>query len=214
MKYSTSTFSILGVDKKNNKIGVASASCVIGIGGRVQFFRPQIGIAITQHIDMSNIANKILEEICLGNDLASAIKISVESYPEKSLRQVAAIDFSGNIESFTGEECTAIRSSFRTDNFYFIGNTLSSDFSSLFKEKIISIDNNKSLSENLLYLLNVFNELGADKRGCESAALLVVPFEIQGWESQVVNLRIDYSQKPVFDLINLYKLWSKRFGFQ
>ena len=214
MNNKTATYTILGVDKKNRRIGAASASCVIGIGGRIQFYRPQIGIVITQHIDTPDIANTIFDELGLGNDLLSAIELAVNSFSDKYLRQIAVINFLGEIESFSGDGCTEITSTFSEGNFHFIGNTLSEDFCSIFKEKVEILDEDKSLSENLLYLLNTFYDLGADKRGCESAALLVVPFEIYGWESQVVNLRVDYSKKPVEDLKKLYKLWCSRFGIQ
>lgn len=214
MNHYTSTYSILGIDKVNNKIGVASASCVIGVGGRVQFYRPQIGIAITQYIDMANIANHILDKISVGTDLSIAINEVIEDYPEKESRQVAVLDFAGNFQSFTGELCAEDKSTFQIDNYLFIGNTLSSNFQNIFEKSISSIDNSKSLSERLLFLLNIFSNIGADKRGCESAGLLVVPYDISGWEVQVVNLRIDFSQTPVSDLINLYNDWSNRFGLQ
>lgn len=209
-----STYSILGIDKNANRIGIATASCVIGVGGRVQFYRPKVGLVASQHLDSSELANAILDNMKSNHTLGTALTMALSDVHDTAPLQVAALDFDGCFASYSGEQCTRISKEVRSDDFMFIGNTLTDECASTVENILLNVSDSHSLSRKLLWLLAEFSSIGADKRGCESASILSIPYSISGWESQVVNLRIDNSKTAVEDLKALYGIFQRRFGEQ
>ncbi len=208
-----STYSVLGIDGTAGRIGVASASCVIGVGGRVQFYRPGVGIVVTQHHDSAELANAVLNRMQSGYaDLDECLCAAIMDHPQLDHLQLCALDFDGRFAFHSGADCEREVLHVRVGDFMLLGNTLSFGVVDTFQESLDILPQSAALPESLLGVMHALNEIGADKRGCESAALLVVPDKISGWESQVVNLRIDHSDSAVEDLSLLYRGFRRRFG--
>lgn len=153
-----------------------------------------------------------LELLKKGEDPETALKKLTEADEEKEIRQVGIIDASGKTAAFTGSECIEYAGHHSEKNFTCQGNILVS------QETITSMAGRfretkaKPLSERLIASLMAADEAGGDKRGKQSAALLVVEKEggYGGFNDRKIDLRVDDDPKPIEklgDLLSLHQLY-------
>ncbi|MEM3899295.1 MAG: DUF1028 domain-containing protein, partial [Candidatus Bathyarchaeia archaeon] len=98
------TFSILAVSKDYKLMGVAVASGSTGVGFRVPHAMPNVGVIATQAY--TNMAYGIdgLKLLASGLSPEQALKKLLAQDPQREIRQVAIMDFTGKKATFTGAE--------------------------------------------------------------------------------------------------------------
>jgi len=122
-------------------------------------------------------------------------------------RQVGMVDASGRSAIFTGEDCFDWAGGLAEVNFAIQGNILVSE-DTVNDMKAVFLQKEGSLAERLLAALQAGDIAGGDKRGKQSAALLVVKENgsYGGYTDRYIDLRVDDHADPVKELARLLKL--------
>ena len=141
-----------------------------------------------------------------------AVNLMTSSDPYRNSRQLAIIGTEGNASVFTGSECLEWAGGKHGDHYAVQGNILTGP------EVIEAMgrafeDTNGTLAERMIASLHAGQKAGGDKRGRQSAALLVVR---KGWgygglTDRFRDLRVDDHPTPIKELERIYYLHRKIF---
>jgi uncharacterized Ntn-hydrolase superfamily protein len=203
------TFSIVAADPATGQIGVAVQSKFPAVGAIVPAARAGAGAIATQ--SLANVAWKAEGLRLLGDGVApeEIVRRLVEADPEAQDRQLGVVDAKGRAATFTGSRCFAHASGLSGDGFAVQGNVLAGRavVEAMARAYEAARDARKPLAERLLLALEAGQRAGGDRRGQESAALLVVkPGGGYGGAGDVwVDLRVDDHARPIAELRRLYE---------
>jgi uncharacterized Ntn-hydrolase superfamily protein len=202
------TFSIVAADPATGQIGIAVESKFPAVGAIVPAARAGVGAVATQ--SLANVAwrKDALDLLAQGIPADEVVRRLVAADPQAEDRQLGLVDAKGNAASFTGKRCFD-HASHRTGQGYAVqGNILTGratiDAMATAYEK--ARDAGKPLAERLLLALEEGQAAGGDRRGQQSAALLVVRpgGGYIGVGDVWVDLRVDDHAKPIAELRRLY----------
>jgi uncharacterized Ntn-hydrolase superfamily protein len=197
------TFSVVGRGE-DGLLGVAVSSCVPAVGALCPFVRSQeVAIACQAYLH-PYLALDLLDRLAAGTGSAEAAKAALQADPGKAWRQLIAIGPAGEPFAHTGREtdpwaghrvgrdCTAAGN-------LLVGEETVSDMVDAF-----TAASGEPLPERLLRALEAGQAAGGDRRGRQSAALLVKATQ----EMPYVDLRVDDHPDPVAELRRIWDLLS------
>ncbi|MDX6387809.1 MAG: hypothetical protein QOD85_1611, partial [Gaiellaceae bacterium] len=129
-------------------------------------------------------------------------------------RQLGVVDGRGGSASFTGSECFEWAGGLTGPCFAAQGNILVGDETVAALATTFSASEGRPLTERLLECLAAAQAAGGDRRGQQSAALLVVERAggYAGLSDLLVDLRVDDHPQPVTELARLYRMHDLLFG--
>jgi uncharacterized Ntn-hydrolase superfamily protein len=207
-----STFSIVAKDAKTNELGVAVQSKFIAVGSVVPYAKAGIGAVASQawgNVQYGPVGLKLLSK---GKKADQVISLMINADPLQKHRQVAIINKEGNISNHTGTECLNWAGSRSGKNFSVQGNLLTGPevveaMANSFKQS------SGFLAERLIEALKAGQVAGGDKRGMQSAALLIVKenWGYGGLNDRFRDLRVDDHSNPIQELNRIYKIHRKVF---
>jgi uncharacterized Ntn-hydrolase superfamily protein len=133
----------------------------------------------------------------------------VAADPQAADRQLGLVDAKGRAATFTGERCFDHASGIAGDGYAVQGNILAGRavVEAMAKAYEAARDARRPLAERLLAALEAGQRAGGDRRGQESAAMLIVkPGGGYGGAGDVwVDLRVDHHDRPIAELRRLYE---------
>lgn len=204
------TFSIVARSADGESWGVAVASKFLAVGAAVPAAVAGLGAIATQAD--ANVAYKglALAHLDEGATAPVALQRLLEEDDGRDHRQVGIVDVDGTAASHTGSACLDWAGSVIGDGYAIQGNVLVGpevlqDMEAAWHD--VS-DPGVSLAHRLLAALRAGDEAGGDRRGRQSAALLVVR-EGAGYggdDDVAVDLRVDDHVTPVDELVRLLDL--------
>ncbi len=201
------TFSIAGFDPKNGDLGIAVHSKFPNVRVTIPFAKAGIGAVATQSYCNTSFGPKGLELLQNGASPQQVIDILIQNDQDRDYRQVGIIDAKGNAANYTGRECFDWAGGAVGDNYTVQGNVLTG------KEVITSMaqgfqEYQGSLAERLIHALSMGQVAGGDRRGQQSAALLVVRENggYGGFDDRYVDISVYDHQQPIQELKRLYEL--------
>jgi uncharacterized Ntn-hydrolase superfamily protein len=203
------TFSIVAADPATGQIGVAVESKFPAVGALVPAARAGVGGVATQAL--ANVAwrDEALRLLAEGVAPEEVVRRLVAADPQAADRQLGVVDAKGRSATFTGERCFDHASGIVGDGFAVQGNILAGRgvVEATAKAYEAARDARLPLAERLLAALEAGQRAGGDRRGQESAALLVVkPGGGYGGAGDVwVDLRVDHHERPIAELRKLYE---------
>jgi uncharacterized Ntn-hydrolase superfamily protein len=133
----------------------------------------------------------------------------LEEDDQRDHRQVGIVDADGNAASHTGHACLDWAGSLTGDGYAIQGNILAGEFVvAAMQEAFEASDADEPLARRLLAALAAGDDAGGDRRGRQSAALLVVRegAGYGGRDDIAVDLRVDDHPDPVTELARLLDL--------
>jgi uncharacterized Ntn-hydrolase superfamily protein len=205
------TFSIVARD--GGQWGVAVASKFLAVGAYVPAARAGAGALATQA--MANLAYKAdgLALLAEGREAAAVVAALTGPDDDRDHRQVGVVDARGNGASYTGPSCIPWAGHRTGDDYAIQGNCLAGEQVVDAAERALARATGP-LPRRLLAALRAADEAGGDKRGRQSAALLVVEHQggYGGGSDVLVDLRCDDSPAPVPELERLLGLHDLYFG--
>ena len=207
-----STFSIVARDSKTEELGVAVQSKFVAVGSVVPYARAGIGAIASQAWGNPRYGPIGLELLASGKSAMEAVDLMTSADPHRNSRQLAIIGIEGNASVFTGPECLEWAGGKHGANYAVQGNILTGP-------KVIEEmgkafeDTNGTLAERMIASLHAGQEAGGDKRGRQSAAILVVR---EGWGYGGLNdrfrdLRVDDHPSPIKEIERIYFIHRKIF---
>ncbi len=207
------TFSIVAVDRKTGEIGVAVQSKFIAVGAVVPGAKAGVGAIATQSYANTSYGPLGLELLAQGLSPEEALERLISTDPERELRQVGIVDAQGRAAAFTGEKCFPWAGHIVGENFACQGNILAGkDVVEAMAEAFVG--SSDTLAERLLSALFAGQKAGGDRRGQQSAALLVVKEKggYGGFNDRYIDLRVDEHPYPIDELKRLYDLHQLYFA--
>src|SRR3712207_2346281 len=203
------TFSIVARSADGESWGVAVASKFLAVGSAVPAAVAGVGAIATQAD--ANVAYKglALAHLDAGATASVALQRLLEEDEGRDDRQVGIVDVDGGAASHTGRACLDWAGGETGDGYAIQGNILvGAEVVEAMKLAWESSDPDAPLARRLLDALAAGDEAGGDKRGRQSAALLVVKegAGYGGLDDIAVDLRVDDHTSPVPELARLLDL--------
>jgi len=208
-----STYSIVACDLERGEWGVATQSKFLAVGSIVPWAEPQAGAVATQSYANPRYGPDGLALLREGLSAAEVVTRLTEADEGREERQLGIVDARGGAATFTGSACHDWAGGRTGAGYAAQGNLLvSSDTVDALAESFEA--SSGSLAERVLAALAAAQTAGGDKRGQQSAALIVVKRDggYAGLSDILVDLRVDDHEAPIDELRRLYDLHQQLFG--
>jgi len=210
------TFSILGYDPATGEVGGAVQSRVFSVGNGVLWAEADVGVAATQAIVDVSYGPKSLALLRAGMTPAAIIKAVLDSDPDprptnwtKEGRQFAVMDAKGNYAAYTGPKATSWAGNKGGKFCTAQGNILAGE--GVVTGMVDGFEKTEGhLSMRLMAALDGGQAAGGDKRGMQSAAMLIVKKNGGVWVNNdvVLRLQVDDSPEPLKELRRIVEKWN------
>jgi uncharacterized Ntn-hydrolase superfamily protein len=209
-----STYSIVACDLEAREWGVGVQSKFLAVGAAVPAAEPEVGAIATQA--WANLAYRpdglrLLRE---GYAAEEVVRTLVGADDGREHRQVGAVDAHGRAATYTGAECLEWAGGTTGPGYAAQGNILVSEATVDALASAFVGSAGRPLAERLLACLAAAEAAGGDRRGRQSAALLVVRKDggYGGTSDVAVDLRVDDHPHPVEELERIYRIHDLLFG--
>lgn len=203
------TFSIVARSADGDSWGVAVASKFLAVGSAVPAAVAGVGAVATQAD--ANVAYKglALAHLDEGATAPVALQRLLEEDEGRAHRQVGIVDLEGGSASYTGQECIPWAGDVYGDGYAVQGNCLAGpEVVDAMQQAWLESDADAPLQDRLLAALVAGDAVGGDRRGRQSAAILVVRegAGYGGRDDVAVDLRVDDHPAPLDELARLLDL--------
>jgi uncharacterized Ntn-hydrolase superfamily protein len=208
------TYSIAACDVGAREWGVAVQSKFLAVGAAVPYADPEVGAIATQALANLAYGPSGLELLRLGKSADQVVAELVAADPEREHRQVGIVDGAGRAASYTGASCLDWAGGVTGDGYAAQGNILVSSETVAALGRTFEVGKDRPLAERLLASIGAAQAAGGDRRGQQSASLLVVRKSggYGGMSDRVVDLRVDDHATPVVEIERLYQIHQRLFG--
>lgn len=203
------TFSIVAFDKDTREWGVAVQSKFVAVGAVVPFAFAEVGAIATQALANTSYGPKGLSLLNMGFSAEETIEILTKNDDEKEQRQIGIVDKFGNPAAFTGKECFEWAGHIIGESYCCQGNILASK--DVVKDMADAYEKTEEdLVERLFAALDAGQKAGGDKRGRESAAILIVKEKgaYDGGTDRYIDIRVDEHLYPIKELRKVFEVYD------
>ena len=208
------TYSIVACDLEAGQWGVATQSRFLAVGSIVPWASPGVGAVATQALANPRYGPGGLALLAEGLSAEEVVARLTEADEGRAERQLGVVDAHGRGATYTGADCLDWAGGLAGPGFAAQGNILVGEETVAALAGTFTSTHGRPLAERLLECLAAAQAAGGDKRGQQSAALLVVEKDggYGGLTDTLVDLRTDDHEQPVAELARLYALHSLLFG--
>jgi uncharacterized Ntn-hydrolase superfamily protein len=208
------TYSIAACDLEAGQWGVATQSKFLAVGSVVPWAEPHVGAVATQALANPRYGPDGLRLLREGLGAEEVVARLTGADDGRDHRQLGVVDAKGGSASFTGAECMDWAGGLSGPCFAAQGNILVSAETVAALATTFQASDGRPLAERLLECLAAAQAAGGDRRGQQSAALLVVEKDggYGALSDTLVDLRVDDHLQPVTELARLYGIHQALFG--
>jgi uncharacterized Ntn-hydrolase superfamily protein len=208
------TYSIAACDLEAGQWGVATQSKFLAVGSVVPWAEPHVGAVATQALANPRYGPDGLRLLREGLGAEEVVARLTGADDGRDHRQLGVVDAKGGSASFTGAECMDWAGGLSGPCFAAQGNILVSAETVAALATTFQASDGRPLAERLLECLAAAQAAGGDRRGQQSAALLVVEKDggYGALSDTLVDLRVDDHPQPVTELARLYGIHQALFG--
>ena len=214
------TYSIVAYDSVTGDLGIAVQSKFPNVGGLVPWARAGIGAVATQSLSNTDYGEKGLELLAEGATAPEAMRIVMRRDLRPAQRQVGMVDARGNAASWTGDSTfdwaggRAGGGAVGGKGQLIVGRGYAAQANIMVSDATVrnmaeTFERARgSLADRLLAALVAGQVGGGDKRGMQSAALLVVRAGAGylGSTDRYIDIRVYDAPDPIRELQRLYEL--------
>lgn len=200
------TWSIIARDDAAGAIGIAVATKFFAVGARVPFIEVGAGALATQALINQLYGRRGLALLREGVPAEDVVRLLTAADAGREHRQLHVLDRDGRFAVHTGRECVDWCGSFAGDAFSVAGNMLAGP--QVIAETARAFEAQAALpfARRLIAALRAGEAAGGDKRGKQSAALLIYSTE----DYPDLDLRIDDHPDPLGELERLERVSRER----
>jgi uncharacterized Ntn-hydrolase superfamily protein len=208
------TYSIAACDLAAGQWGVATQSKFLAVGSVVPWAEPQVGAIATQAYANPRYGPEGLALLREGLSAEQVVERLTAADEGRDHRQLGIVDGEGRSASFTGKECMDWAGGKTGPCYAAQGNILVSAETVDAIASTFEQTTGKPLVERLLDCLDAAQAAGGDRRGQQSAAVLVVEKDggYANLSDTIVELRVEDHTRPLEELRRLYRLHEALFG--
>ena len=208
------TYSIAACDLDACQWGVATQSKFLAVGSIVPWAEPEAGAVATQAYANPRYGPDGLALLRSGHSAAEVVAQLTAADEGREHRQLGVVDGRGGSASFTGSECLDWAGGLTGPCFAAQGNILVGAETVESLAATFTATAGRPLADRLLECLAAAEAAGGDRRGRQSAAILVVERDggYAGLSDVLVDLRVDDHAEPIAELARLYRMHVLLFG--
>jgi uncharacterized Ntn-hydrolase superfamily protein len=200
------TWSIIARDTATGAFGVGIATRFFAVGSLCPHAQSGVGALSTQALMNPHYGPRGLALLRDGVAAPEVVKRLIAPDEGREQRQVHVIDSAGRIGQHTGRQCVDWCGAVSGEGFSVAGNMLAND--RVVRETAKAYrGSRKAFADRLIAALEAGEAAGGDKRGKQSAALLICSTE----EYPELSLRVDDHTEPLTELRRLYDKAHERF---
>jgi uncharacterized Ntn-hydrolase superfamily protein len=207
------TFSVVAWDASLPAWGIAVASKFPAVGAVVPWAGAGAGAVATQSYANTTYGPEGLKRMAAGESADNALQALLTDDPGREQRQAGFVDAIGGAATFTGSECQPWAGGWIGDGIAIQGNILAGPqvIEAMAQAYLAS---SAELGHRLMAALLAGDRAGGDRRGRQSAALLVVRQDggYAGHNDRWIDYRVDDDPDPVPRLAGLLELHQLYFG--
>jgi uncharacterized Ntn-hydrolase superfamily protein len=204
-----STFSIVAFDSRNGDLGVAVESKFPAVGAIVPWAKANVGAIATQALINVSYGPTGLKMLEGGLSAEETLQKMTAADLQPEVRQAAVVDTKGRVAAHTGKECLDWAGHVTGDGYSCQGNILAS--SKVVESMAKAYEETKGdLIDKLLQALTAGQGAGGDRRGQQSAAILIVREKggYEGYTDKYLDLRVDDHPNPIEELKRVFKAYD------
>ncbi len=196
------TWSIIAKDKTTGQIGIAVATRFFAVGARVPFIVAGHGGIATQALVNHYYGIDGAKLLRDGRHPQEIVQLLTAADPGRESRQLHILDHNGQIAAHTGRDCIDWCGHLEGDGFSIAGNMLAGGEVLNETANTYLANSHLPFAQRLIAALKGGEAAGGDKRGKQSAALLI--YGEQEWSE--LDLRVDDHADPLTELERLERL--------
>ena len=206
-----STFSIVAADLEAGEVGCAVQSRYFSVGLVVPWVRAGVGAVATQAAGVAAYGPRALEEVARGAAPEEAIEHVLADDAERETRQLGVVAADGRAAAFTGADCRdwaghRTGAGFAVQGNILAGQAVVDEMARAYEEAV------GPLVERLVAALEAGQAAGGDRRGQQSAALIVertgARAESREAIDRICDLRVEDHEQPIAELRRLVGIWT------
>src|SRR5256885_4357995 len=208
------TYSLFACDLPAGQWGVAVQSKFLAVGSVVPWAEPHVGAIATRSYANPRYGPDGLALLREGRAAEDVIEALTSADEGRDERQVGIVDGAGRAATFTGKACHEWAGGRTGDCYAAQGNILVSAATVDALAATFESNSHLELAERLIECLAAAQAAGGDRRGQQSASLLVVEQDA-GYaklSDSIVDLRVDHHERPIAELRRLFSLHRELFG--
>jgi uncharacterized Ntn-hydrolase superfamily protein len=200
------TWSIIARDNASGQFGIAVATRFFAVGARVPHIAAGIGAIATQALINPYYGIDGLKLLREGRSPRDMLATLIAADDGRESRQLHIMDATGRIAAHTGRDCVDWCGHIEGENFSIAGNMLAcakvlDDTAKTFIE-----GEKLPFAQRLIAAMHAGETAGGDKRGKQSAALLI--YGKEEWSD--LDLRVDDHVDPLAELERLERVSRER----
>lgn len=209
-----STYSIVACDLARREWGVAVQSKFLAVGSAVPYAEAEVGAVATQALANLRYGPDGLALLRTGRSAEEVVAELVAADGGRGDRQVGVVDREGRAATYTGDGCLDWAGGTIGPGYAAQGNILVSEATVAALAETFESTHGRPLAERLVAALAAGQAAGGDRRGQQSASLLVtrVGGGYGGGSDVLVDLRVDDHPTPIAELERLHRLHDLYFG--
>ena len=213
MRQGLSTYSIVGYDPTAQEWGVAVQSKFLAVGAVVPWAQAGVGAVATQSYANTSFGPDGLALMAQGLSAQDVLDRLIATDQGRDHRQLGLVDAQGHSASFTGAQCPPWAGGLAGTHFAAQGNILVSNATVEALARVFE-QTSGELADRLVTALAAGQAAGGDRRGQQSAAIVVVRVQggYGGRNDRYMDLRVDDDPQPVDRLkalVDLHHLFFK-----
>lgn len=201
------TWSIVARDPATGHLGIAVASRFFAVGGIVPHIRGGVGAVATQAFVNPLYGVDGLAALVMGKEPQAVVAELTARDEGRDQRQMHLIDAKGRNAAFTGAQCIDWAGHLVEEDISVAGNMLAGP--QVIAQTLATYRKaaSKPFAERLLEAMQAGEDAGGDKRGRQSAALVVYRDQDYAW----LRLHADDHADPLAELRRLYAVAQERY---
>ncbi len=200
------TWSIIARDNATGQFGIAVATRFFAVGSRVPYIAAGIGGIATQALVNPYYGIDGVRLLREGRSPSEIVETLIAADGGRESRQLHIMDASGRIASHTGCECVDWCGHIEGNGFSIAGNMLAGARVLGDTAKAYIGGETLPFAQRLIVAMRSGEAAGGDKRGKQSAALLIYADE----EWSALDLRVDDHSDPLAELARLEQVSRER----
>ena len=193
------TWSIIAHDVKTGMVGLAVSTCAFAVGARVPSIETGVGVVASQSFVNPFYGPQALALLKQGASAQEAVDAITRADEGRSQRQVHIMDNQFRFAAFTGDGCVDWCGHLIRDTYSVAGNMLAGPQVIETTADFYAAHPELPFAQRLLSALKAGEDAGGDKRGKQSAALLIHDQEDYAY----LDIRVDDHADPLAELMRV-----------
>jgi len=200
------TWSIILHERLTGRIGIAVATKFFAVGARVPNIAPQKGAVCTQAMTNPLYGPRGLRLIREGIGAADVVRLLIAPDAGREHRQLHVMGADGRFAAHTGAECVPWCGHWTGEDMSVAGNMLAGPAVVSETVRVLRERTDLALPRRLIAAMRAGEAAGGDKRGKQSAALVIYGDQ----DYSELDLRVDDHIEPLLELARLEAVSRER----